>query len=151
VSQRQPRNAAASVKQQLFNLARERGEDFNFLLTRYAVERLLYRIDQSKHANGFILKGAMLFHLGATPLPHRPTRDVDLLGKGSPDLARLKEIFRVLCGVKVADDGLVFDERTVRVDRIRDEEEYEGVRIRLEARMGSARIPVRWTSASATP
>jgi hypothetical protein len=143
VSQRQPRNTAASVKQRLFNLARERGEDFNFLLTRYAVERLLYRIDQSKHANGFILKGAMLFHLGATPLPHRPTRDVDLLGKGSPDLARLKEIFRVLCGVKVADDGLVFDERTVRVDRIRDEEEYEGVRVRLEARMESARIPVQ--------
>jgi len=83
MSPRQARNVAASVKQRLLNLAGERGEEFNFLLTRYAVERLLYRLDQSKHASDFVLKGAMLFHLGVEQLPHRPTRDVE----GGPSTA----------------------------------------------------------------
>jgi hypothetical protein len=143
MSPRETRDVAASVKQRLLNLARERGEDFNFLLTRYGVERLLYRLDQSKHAEEFVLKGAMLFHLGPDPLPHRPTRDVDLLGKGSPEPARLVEVFREVCAVKVVDDGLVFDEKSVRGARIREEQEYEGVRMHLQARMGPARVPVQ--------
>jgi hypothetical protein len=137
------RNTAASVKQRLLNLARERGEDFNFLLIRYGVERLLYRLDQSKHAEEFVLKGAMLFHMRPDPLPHRPTRDVDLLGKGSPEPARLVRVFREVCAVNVVDDGLVFDERSVRGARIQEEQEYEGVRMHLQARMGLARVPVQ--------
>lgn len=114
MSPREIRDVAASAKQRLLNLARERGEDFNFLPTRYGVERLLYRLDRSKHAEEFVLKGAMLFHMGPDPLPHRATRDVDLLGKGPPEPARLVE-----------------------------EQEYEGVRMQLQARMGSARVPVQ--------
>jgi len=138
MSPQEIRDVAASVKQRLLNLSRERGEDFNFRLTRYGVERLLYRLDQSKPAEEFVLKGAMLFHMGPDPLPHRPTRDVDLLGKGSPEPARLLEVFREVCAVKVVDDGLVFDERSVRGARIREEQDYEGVRMHLQARMGTA-------------
>jgi hypothetical protein len=134
---------AASIKQRLLNLARERREDFNFLLARYAIERLLYRLDRSGRGDDFVLKGSMLFHLGPTPIPHRPTQDVDLMGKGSPDLARMRTLFKGLCTLPVADDGLVFVEGTVRAERIREEEEYEGIRIRVEARLGSARIPVQ--------
>jgi len=143
MSSRRPRDAAASVKQRLLNLATERGEDFNFLLTRYAVERLLYRLDQSAYGGQFVLKGAMLFHLRSGPLPHRPTRDVDFLGKGSPALARLGKVFREICTVQVVDDGLTFNEHSIRAERIREEQEYEGVRMQLEARMGSARIPIQ--------
>lgn len=143
MSRRPPKDTDASVKQRLLNLARERGEDFNFLLTRYAIERLLYRLDQSDHAGEFILKGAMLFHLSADRLPHRPTRDVDLLGRGTPDLARLAQVFRDICAVAVEPDGMAFSQQSVRAERIRENQEYEGVRVRVEGRMGSARIPLQ--------
>ena len=64
---------AASVKQRLLNLAKKQGEDFNFLLGRFAVERFLFRLAQSSYATDFVLKGAMLFHPRATQIPHRPT------------------------------------------------------------------------------
>lgn len=143
VSLRPLQDTVASVKQRLFNIAKERSEDFNFLLTCYVVERLLYRLGKSEHAGDFVLKGAMLFHLGPDQLPRRPTRDVDLLGKGSADLARLEEIFRALCKVQIVDDGLVFVEKSVRAERIREGEEYQGVRVHLEACMGSARIQIQ--------
>jgi len=77
-------NTAASVKQRLLNLARKRGVEFNQLLTWYGIERLLFRLSRSSHQGNFVLKGAMLFHIWREE-PHRPTRDVDLLGQGSPD------------------------------------------------------------------
>jgi predicted nucleotidyltransferase component of viral defense system len=134
---------AASVKQRLLNLAKERNEDFNFLLTRYASERLLYRISRSKYARDFVLKGAMLFHLASRQLPHRPTRDVDLLGKGAPELSRLEQVFREIMQVRVAGDGLAFLAESVRAERIREEDEYAGIRLRMESRMGSARITLQ--------
>ena len=143
MSPRQPRDLAASVKQRLRNLAKERGEEFNFLLTRYVVERLLYRIDRSAYRLDFILKGAMLFHLASNQLRHRPTRDVDLLGRGAPGGSRLEEIFREIVRVPVNDDGLVFLEESVRAQRIREEDEYAGIRLRMEARLGAARIPLQ--------
>lgn len=143
MSRRPPRNMAASVKQRLLNLADERGEDFNFLLVRYAAERLLYRLSQSEYSGDFVLKGAMLFHLGPNQSRYRPTRDIDLLGKGSPDLERLEGIFRKLCEIQVPDDGLVLLPKSVKARRIQEEAEYKGIRVNLETRMGSARIAVQ--------
>jgi predicted nucleotidyltransferase component of viral defense system len=134
---------AASVKQRLLNLAKERREDFNFLLTRFAVERFLYRLHRSRHAKAFVLKGAMLFHLRTGRMPHRTTRDVDFTARGSPDLRIQVEKFREICAVRVARDGLLFLDETVRAERIQAEDEYQGVRVHLEARMGSARIPLQ--------
>ena len=76
------RNVAASVRARLLNRARETKQDFNLVLTRYAIERLLYRISISQHADQFLLKGALLFDLWFD-IPHRPTRDADFLGFGS--------------------------------------------------------------------
>jgi len=143
MSPRERRNFAASVKQRLLNLAGERGEDFNFLLTRYGIERLLYRLSQSDHAGEFILKGAMLFHLASKQVPHRATRDLDLLGKGAPDLPRLENVFREIIRTRVDDDGLVFLDEGFRAERIRAEDEYAGVRLHVEARMAAARIPIQ--------
>lgn len=58
-----PRNLAASVRHRLTDLARKQGEDFQLVLTRYTIERLLYRLSRSAHGGEFILKGAMLFQL----------------------------------------------------------------------------------------
>ena len=87
VSRRGPqKNLPASVRQRLLNLSRERGEDFNFTLTRYANERLLYRLARSPYRDQFVLKGAALFQVWSES-PHRPTRDVDLLGFGDSTAA----------------------------------------------------------------
>jgi predicted nucleotidyltransferase component of viral defense system len=134
-----PRNVSASVRQRLLNFSRGRGEDFGLVLTRYGLERLLYRLSRSAHGDEFVLKGAMLFAIWSDQ-PHRPTRDLDLLGCGSPDIGRLEEVFSEIVQQEVADDGLEFLAGSVRGERIREDQEYEGVRINLEARLGAARI-----------
>jgi hypothetical protein len=77
-----PTNLPASVRQRLFNLSSQSKQDFGLLLTKYALERLLYRLSVSKHRDDFVLKGALLFQLWTSD-PYRPTRDLDLLGKGT--------------------------------------------------------------------
>jgi len=137
-----PRNMAASVKMRLMSVARERKEDFNFLLTRYVLERLLYRLTQSSHAGTFLLKGAMLFTVWSQR-PHRATKDIDLLGYGSPDVQRLEAIFREVCEVRVQDDGLAFLAATVKAEPIREEAVYDGIRVTFEAKLGTAKVPVQ--------
>ena len=136
------KNLAASVKQRLLNLSRQRGLDFNLVLTRYGVERILYRLSCSDHRDEFVLKGAILFHLWSDA-PHRPTRDVDLLGRGSPDVASVGTVFREICIASVEDDGIDFDPDTIRVERIRDDSEYHGVRVRIQGWLGKAGVPVQ--------
>ena len=136
------KNLAASVKARLANLAREQKEDFQELLSRYGRERLLYRLSVSEYQQRFILKGALLFAywIGA---PHRPTRDMDLLGHGAPDIAILERVFRELCAIEVQADGLVFQPDSVKGERIKDEEKYEGVRLHMTAFIEKTRIPLQ--------
>ena len=137
-----PRNLAASIRQKLLNLATRRGEDFGLVLTRYGPERLLYRLSQSRHCDQFVLKGAMLFQIWSNT-PHRPTRDLDLLGHGDPSPENCITVFRELCALAVPDDGLQFPIETVTAEKIKEEQEYEGVRVRLVARMANVRIPLQ--------
>jgi predicted nucleotidyltransferase component of viral defense system len=123
-------------------LARERGEDFQLLLTRYGLERLLYRLSQSAHRDRFILKGAMLFVLWSDD-PHRPTRDVDFLGLGDNSEAALAGVFRDLCTTSIVEDGVTYDPESVRVEPIRDDTEYGGMRITLVGALAGARIPIQ--------
>jgi predicted nucleotidyltransferase component of viral defense system len=135
------RDRAASVRQRLLNLAKERGEEFNFVLLRYGLERLLFRLGESRHAGTFVLKGAMLFPLWSGS-PHRATKDMDLLGSGAPDIARFVAIFRDVAAAEV-DDGVTFLPGTVAGAAIREEAIYDGIRITLDGRLGVARIPVQ--------
>ena len=100
------------------------------MLSRYARERLLYRLSLSEYRDRFILKGAFLFSywIGA---PHRPTRDIDLLGYGPPVLETLAQVFNELCHVEVTPDGLTFQEESVRAETIKDDEEYGGVPVHV--------------------
>lgn len=135
------KDIAASIKARLINLAKENREEVQSVLIRYGVERFLYRLSCSKQSNKFLLKGAALFALWFNQ-PHRPTKDVDLLGFGENDIPTLETIMREICAVE-SDDGLKFDADTIHGELIREEEAYQGVRIKLIARLGNARIPVQ--------
>ena len=139
---KKPTNIAASVRERLTQAAKRDGEDFQYVLTRYALERLLYRLSKSAHAENFVLKGALLFQLW-THTAHRSTRDLDVLSKGSPSVPHFEEIFRQLCREAVEDDGLEFLESSVHGEQIKEEDEYQGIRIRGEAKLGNARIPLQ--------
>jgi len=136
-----PTNVPASVKARLLNRARTDAVDFNHYLIRYANERLLYRLSISPYASEFVLKGAMLF-VAWSDLQLRPTRDLDLLGFGEDSIERFKRIFRNLADMSMEDDdGLTFDSASVRATPIRDEQEYHGKRVTMNAHLGS--IPIK--------
>lgn len=137
-----PRNLAASVRHRLTQIARQNGEDFHLVLTRYGLERLLYRLARSPHGEAFVLKGACLFQLWSNH-PHRPTRDLDLLGHGEASIEQFEAIFRQVCDQPVAADGLEFLADRVRGESIKDEDQYQGIRLRVDARLANARLPLQ--------
>ncbi|NPC57816.1 nucleotidyl transferase AbiEii/AbiGii toxin family protein [Caenimonas soli] len=116
-------------------------QDFNLILTYYGLERLLYRLSVSSHAPNFLLKGALLFSLWYAH-PHRPTRDVDLLGFGPPDIDSAIKAFREICQIAV-EDAIVFDVDSVKGAEIRKEAGYGGVRIDIQAKLDGARIALQ--------
>jgi len=132
------KNVGASVRARLLQFAKANGQSFDLILTRFALERLLFRLGQSRHADRFVLKGAMLM-MSWFDDPHRGTRDLDLLGFGSAEPDPMLETFREIIA-READDGVAFIADTLRVDRIREEQEYGGLRLRLTALIGGARI-----------
>ena len=132
------KDLAASVRARLLNMAKAEQSDFNGVLVRYALERLLYRLSQSAHANSFLLKGAMLFTLWYD-MPHRPTRDVDLLGFGPSDQASITQTFKDIASRGV-EDGISFDPESVTVEEIRKEAGYAGARVLITAELAGARV-----------
>lgn len=139
---RKPRNVGASVRDRLTQRARANTENVQLLLTRYAIERLLYRLSVSPHHDRFILKGAMLFSLWA-PTPYRATGDLDLLGYGDAAAGAIATAFREICAAKVPDDGVTFMHDTVRAEVARAEDEYSGLRVTLQAVIAGARLPMQ--------
>jgi predicted nucleotidyltransferase component of viral defense system len=134
-------DVAASIQARLLNLAKARGEDFNLVLTRYAIERFLYRLSIVPAREAYWLKGALLFDLWFD-VPHRPTRDADFLGFGPADTEALASTIREVCGVAV-DDGMEFDPASISIEEIREDARYGGLRVRLKGRLGNARCPVQ--------
>ncbi len=137
---KQPRDIGASIRACLLNLTREKGQAFDLLLTRYAIERLLYRLSTTPHRDRFVLKGAMLMTTWFD-VPHRHTRDVDLLGYGDPAPESMLAVFKEICAIE-ENDGIVFDVDALRVELIREELKYGGLRLRNNAHLAGARIAV---------
>lgn len=135
-------NIAASIRARLLNHARSQGEDFQRVLTRYAIERLLVRLSRTQAAQDYILKGAMLFATWPTQA-HRPTIDLDLLGQGDPHPAPIHSVFAAIFQVDVPEDGIAFDTTTLRVVPAREDEQYQGARLTVNAVLGAAIIPVQ--------
>lgn len=132
---------AASVLARLLNRSRSTGENYNLLLSRFVIERLLYRLSASPHADHFVLKGALLFALWHDS-PHRPTKDADLLGFGADDEPTLRTRFTDIC-TTAADDGVRFAAETIRIAPIRHDTAYGGLRLVVTAFVGNARLPVQ--------
>jgi hypothetical protein len=134
-------NVAASVHQRLLNVARAENRPFNELLQYFTLERFLYRLGRSTYGQQLVLKGALMFGVWEGPYP-RPTRDVDLLGWLDNDVEYIVEVVRAICQEAVTeDDGLDFDVTSVSAERITEAAAYHGVRVRLVATLGTARVP----------
>jgi predicted nucleotidyltransferase component of viral defense system len=133
------RDVGASVRARLLNFSREKQRAFDIVLTRYVLERLLYRLSLSRHRERFALKGALLITTWF-PDPHRPARDVDLLGFGDSSSEGILSVFREVCTIE-ADDGVTFDLETLAVELIREQLEFGGLRLRVTSRLAGARIP----------
>lgn len=142
MSKKKSENIDASVRQHLLNLSRERNEDFNLILTRYAVERFLYRLSKSKHADKFVLKGAMLTTIWIGEA-HRPTRYLDLLGFGDPEAEALIKVIREICLEEVEKDGLEYEADSIAVEDIRGNQEYPGQRVKANVKLGNAKIRIQ--------
>lgn len=135
------KNTAASIRARLLALAQSKGEDYQRVLGRYAIERFLYRLGRSLYRDKFALKGATLFTLW-TGQTHRPTKDLDLLGRGSSAIGEVEETIRAICEIQ-EEDGIVFDNKSVEGTKIKEEDEYDGVRIKFQAELAGARIPMQ--------
>lgn len=136
------RDVGASVRARLLARSRAERTAFQLLLTRYALERLLYRLSRSPHRDRFILKGAMLFATWVNA-PFRPTRDLDLLGQGEHSPEAVEEAFRSIFAQPVDDDGVAFDLVAMTASPIREEADYGGIRLRTFATIAGARIPIQ--------
>lgn len=136
------KNVTASVRQRLLNHARATGRPFNELLQYFAMERFLYRLSQSPHAERFVLKGALMLTTWGVSLT-RPTKDIDLLGQVANDIEPIMAVVKELCRQEVEPDGLDFDATSVLGERIAEEAEYEGVRVRFRGNLGTARVSMQ--------
>jgi hypothetical protein len=136
------KNFAASIRVRLLNYAKEHGDDYQRIMTRYAIERLLFRLSQTEAVERYVLKGAMQFVTWPEHVS-RPTGDLDLLGQGTPDPVAISELFSRICQVEVPNDGIAFDATTLKVEPMREASKYQGVRLNLKGNLAKAIIPVQ--------
>jgi predicted nucleotidyltransferase component of viral defense system len=136
------RDVGASVRQRLLHQSRTHGRPFQELLQYFAMERFLYRLAKSPFADRFVLKGALLLTAWRAPLS-RPTMDIDLAGRTSNELDHIAELVGAVCGTATEPDGIEFNRASIEVTRIKEDAEYEGVRVRFHAVLAKARIPMQ--------
>ena len=136
------KNLAASVHARLQNLARATKRPFQELLQYYAMERFLHRLSKTPYRTRFVLKGALMLHVWKAPLA-RATKELDFLGHLDNSLENLEGVIRQVCAADVEPDGMVFDAATVKTERIKEDADYEGVRVRFVGLLGRARVAMQ--------
>jgi hypothetical protein len=142
MTSKQPKDIAASIRQRLLNKAHADNRPFNELLQYYAMERFLFRLGASQHAAKFVLKGALLFTAWRAPVS-RPTADIDLLSRTSNDVNTVVAMVAEVCMVEVEPDGLTFDTHGIVAERIAEDADYHGIRMRLRGNLGTARVALQ--------
>jgi len=135
------KNIPASIRARLQNIARETYRPFAEVLQYYAMERFLYRFSKSHYAGEFILKGALMFAVWNIPR-RRTTLDIDFSAR-LYNTNTIEKTVKDLCKLKVPPDGLVFDPETVRGQRIREDADYEGVRVKFVGFLERSRVPMQ--------
>lgn len=136
------KDPAASIRAKLLAHAKAKGDDFNRVLTRYAIERLLFRLSKTEATYSYVLKGAMLFVTWPEHVA-RPTGDLDLLGQGDPDPEALNALFAGICAVELPEDGIRFDPATIKIEPVREADKYQGATLGLKATLAGAVITVQ--------
>ena len=134
------KNLGASIRARLLNKAHASEEDFTYMLLRYAIERLLFRIGASRFRDRFLLKGATLFSVWFEKT-HRRTQDIDLLGFGDYNVESLVTCFKEIAGIP-SEDGMEYESKSIHGEIIKEKDEYQGVRLRMFGFLARARIPM---------
>jgi len=127
---------------ELRRIAKVRHSSVAEVLQYYAMERFLYRLGASAHAQAFVLKGAMLLRVWDAS-SSRSTRDIDFLAFGPNDLESMRQCILEILAQEAQEDGLRFDSTSLQVATIKEHDEYQGVRARFTAMIESARIPMQ--------
>lgn len=136
------KNLEASVRSRLQNKAKERNSPFAEVLQFYGMERFLYRFSRSKYADEFILKGALMFAIWDIP-ERRTTLDIDFLSRHDNQIVSIEKVIKEVCEIKVPSDGLVFDPKTVAGQKIKEDADYEGIRVKFLGFLERSRIPMQ--------
>ena len=136
------RDVGASVRQRLLNQSRAQGRPFQELLQYFAMERFLYRLSKSPASDRFVLKGALLLTAWRAP-QSRPTMDIDLAGRTSNELDHIADLVGAVCEIVAEPDGVEFNRASIEVSRIKEDADYEGVRVRFHPTLAKARIPMQ--------
>lgn len=136
------KNVEASVRGRLQDRARKTNRPFAEILQYYGMERFLYRFAQSKYAKSFILKGALMFTVWNVP-QRRTTVDIDFLARFDNQIKKIEEVMREVCNTKTPADGLIFDAKAVKGERIKEDAEYEGVRAKFLGFLEKSKIPMQ--------
>ncbi len=135
-------NLQASVRAQLQNKAKETNRSFAEVLQFYGMERFLYRFSKSQYARQFILKGALMFTAWNIP-DRRTTIDIDFLARCNNQVSNIEKVINDICEIAVVPDGLLFDQETVKGRRIKEDADYEGVRVKFIGFLERSRIPMQ--------
>jgi len=135
-------NVSASVRQRLLNRSKADKRSFNELLQYYAMERFLYRLSRSDHVQHYILKGALMLRAWKSP-EFRPTMDIDMLGKTRNEKENITSQIRDILAVEIEPDGLTFDSNSIQTERITEDGDYEGIRVRFRGALDTARISMQ--------
>lgn len=136
------KRAARSIHQRLLNKSREGGRPFNELLQYYAMEKFLLRMSKSDYAEQFVLKGALMLRAEGM-VETRPTRDIDLHSDHGKEIEELEKMISDCCRIEVEEDGLLFDPESVEGEEIRDQQAYQGVRLKVRGSFGTAKILIQ--------
>ena len=141
------KNIPESVKRRLKNLADQRNEEPNSIFQYYVMERFLFRLSKSPHAELFVLKGALMLHVFGVELA-RATRDIDFLVRVPSDPEHVLKIVKECLRAEVEGDGVRFDENSIETKMIQLDTRDRGVRVQLWAYIGSARFRIQVDIAS---
>jgi len=137
------KNMQASIRARLLNKAKEDNCPFSEVLQYYGMERFLYRFSLSENADRFILKGALMFTVWGVS-ERRTTLDMDFSAKYDNKVTSIEKLIKEICKVQVPLDGLIFDPGTVRGQKIKEDADYEGVRVKFRGFLERARIPMQF-------
>ncbi len=129
------KNLPELIHDRLLSQAHTSGRPLNELLQYFAIERFLYRLSESEYARWFVLKGALMFLAWSAPV-YRPTKDIDLLSFTMNVVEHIIQIVKEICAQPVEPDGVIFNPETVQRERIKEDPDYEGVRIKLLVLLG---------------